>query len=591
MKTLVISFLAFIFFTSVSSAIVDSTLIGWWHFDDSTANDHSGKGHHGTLMNNPRLVPGVNGKGYAYEFQGYGINTDLGSHIVLPMLDFKKMGEFSILLWAKHTGVTHEAGEAYIWFGDHVNGWLGIINHCRQPQYDGILYMQFSVGSDLNFGATHIKPVEILFDMNNVNQWVHYALIYKNGEIKAYINGQFVGSKMQQIDIVGQYAGIARHWWTGNETSTRFIGAIDDVRIYSRALDDDEILNNCDETAFTFEKFNPSSNIQLIQNATIYDSTIILTKADPWVAGSCWYNDKVPVKYGFSTEFSFRFSEGKNKYTVENVPGADGICFVIQNSTFDAVGLAGGSIGYRKIPNSFVVEFDTYKNDNSSIDNFHDPSENHLGVFCNGINQNLSDHGSSACLATVDPILQLIPDGRIFFAKIEYKSGNNLLVYLDTVPEFLLPPILTLNNVVISKLLNLEIGEYAWVGFTSATGNAQEIHEILSWNFCPEPTDAILSVDELNKNKDDESVNIIPNPISDNTTFEINLIENNRVFLTIYNVLGYKISTIIDKVLSEGQHRINWDCRGADSKQLAKGIYFYTIEIGQVIKTGKLIIE
>ncbi|MFC2129818.1 LamG-like jellyroll fold domain-containing protein [Bacteroidota bacterium] len=219
----------------------DSTLVAWWHFDDSTANDHSGNGYHGTLMNTPVPIPGVNNQGTAFEFQGNGVNTPNGDHIILPFIDFSNYSEFTIMLWVKFYSTTCESGEAYIWFGDHTTGWLGIINHVRQPENDGILYVQFSVGSDLNY-EQQIKPLEILLDQSHRNQWVHYTLTYEDSTIKAYINGTLAGTKIQNIHVVGNKSGLARHWWNGNTTSTRFNGALDDVRIYAKDLTNNSII-------------------------------------------------------------------------------------------------------------------------------------------------------------------------------------------------------------------------------------------------------------------------------------------------------------------------------------------------------------
>jgi hypothetical protein len=56
----------------------DEYLYAYWSFEDSTANDHSGNGYHGTIMNNVWPVIGVNGRGTALHLEGYGENTDQG---------------------------------------------------------------------------------------------------------------------------------------------------------------------------------------------------------------------------------------------------------------------------------------------------------------------------------------------------------------------------------------------------------------------------------------------------------------------------------------------------------------------------------
>ncbi|MFC2132006.1 T9SS type A sorting domain-containing protein, partial [Bacteroidota bacterium] len=247
----------------------------------------------------------------------------------------------------------------------------------------------------------------------------------------------------------------------------------------------------CDETSFFYDDFSEIDNLELIEEAYHIDSTIALTPSECWLGGAVWHQDKVPVKKGFTTEFSFRFSEGVDKYIPEDYPGADGICFIIQNHKRNALGSIGGSLGFKNIPNSFVVEYDTYKNTSDQADNFHDPNENHIAVFCNGSEPNSPDHASDAHIATNDTIFPLVPDGRIFYSKIEYEQDNYFKVYLDTTNAFELPPVIELSSIDISEMLELDCEEFAWVGFTSATGNAYEKHELLSWDLCAAPTNAV----------------------------------------------------------------------------------------------------
>ena len=78
---------------------------------------------------------------------------------------------------------------------------------------------------------------------------MHYSLVYANGTMYAYVNGRLIGSKRQEVRITGDFAAMGRHWWEGGaKTSTRFQGALDEVRIYNRALSQSDILelNNLD---------------------------------------------------------------------------------------------------------------------------------------------------------------------------------------------------------------------------------------------------------------------------------------------------------------------------------------------------------
>ncbi len=44
-------------------------------------------------------------------------------------------------------------------------------------------------------------------------------------------------------------------------------------------------------------------------------------------------------------------------------------------------------------------------------------------------------------------------------------------------------------------------------------------------------------------------------------------------WLTIYNLLGQKVETLLDKHLDLGMHKVRWTASG-----LASGIYFYRLQ-------------
>lgn len=215
-------------------------LIAYWSFDDSTAKDFSGNGLSGIMVNNPTPVVGVFNKGTALHFEGYGENTDKGSHILLPPIDFAVYPEFSVSLWVNEEGFSTWHGDAYIFFGDWTYGWLGITNHFNHKYYDGKLETNFTVGSIM-----HDHQITVPFDKDKErNKWKHYCMTYSNSTLKAYIDGEYVGENVHNVKIHGTNAGLNRSWWeSGTITSTRFIGSMDEVKIYCKALSPCEIKN------------------------------------------------------------------------------------------------------------------------------------------------------------------------------------------------------------------------------------------------------------------------------------------------------------------------------------------------------------
>lgn len=76
-----------------------------------------------------------------------------------------------------------------------------------------------------------------------------------------------------------------------------------------------------------------------------------------------------------------------------------------------------------------------------------------------------------------------------------------------------------------------------------------------------------------------------PNPFNPATTIEFTIKRNSRVRLNIYNSLGQIITTILDKELLQGQHRILFD-----GSNYSSGIYFYQIITDNFTKAKKFII-
>ncbi|MCI0459507.1 MAG: hypothetical protein L0Z62_21360 [Gemmataceae bacterium] len=189
--------------------------------------DSSGQRRHGLLHNAHSFVAGVAGK--ALEVRGTGDMGDQGGHAFLPSIDFMALEQFTVALWVNERGMSDPHGEAYVVFGaDRMVGLedsLGI-SHFN----DGIV---FRVG-----GAVVSTP----FDKADRNKWVHYALTFQDGRLRAYKDGRQVGEAKGRVMVLGKQAALGRHWWHhGAATSTRFIGAFDDLRVYRRALSPSQV--------------------------------------------------------------------------------------------------------------------------------------------------------------------------------------------------------------------------------------------------------------------------------------------------------------------------------------------------------------
>ena len=76
-----------------------------------------------------------------------------------------------------------------------------------------------------------------------------------------------------------------------------------------------------------------------------------------------------------------------------------------------------------------------------------------------------------------------------------------------------------------------------------------------------------------------------PNPFNPTTTISFNLPQSEQVSLTVYNVMGQKLATLLDRRLDAGEHSVEWN-----GSNVASGVYFYTLRIGTATATQKMLL-
>jgi hypothetical protein len=77
-----------------------------------------------------------------------------------------------------------------------------------------------------------------------------------------------------------------------------------------------------------------------------------------------------------------------------------------------------------------------------------------------------------------------------------------------------------------------------------------------------------------------------PNPFNPSTKINYGLERAGEVEITVYNILGNKISTLVDGMKSAGNHSVSFN-----ASNLSSGIYFYKIVTNEFVQTRKMILE
>lgn len=69
-----------------------------------------------------------------------------------------------------------------------------------------------------------------------------------------------------------------------------------------------------------------------------------------------------------------------------------------------------------------------------------------------------------------------------------------------------------------------------------------------------------------------------PNPFNPTTEIRFEIPTAGKVTLTVYDVLGSKVASLVDNFLDAGWHNVIWGGTNYESSQKANGIYFYRID-------------
>ena len=211
----------------------DESLILYFSFDELNGNqtiDHSQHENHGTLFGNPKLVDGKFGK--ALEFNGQS------DWVEIPHDDSLTVDKgVTVMAWI-HTP-RHD--------GPNGVPWQGIIAKGNNPrsysfytQSSGSLHLSVNyVDVEGYFGSESAEQVKL-------NEWQHVVVQVDNGIHRYWINGNNAGEHRSldssaAISLPGNADSASVR--IGNTHDARhFLGRIDEVRVWNRALSEAEII-------------------------------------------------------------------------------------------------------------------------------------------------------------------------------------------------------------------------------------------------------------------------------------------------------------------------------------------------------------
>jgi hypothetical protein len=199
-------------------AKADPNLVGWWKLDDEnsgTAVDYSGSDIYGELRGGPKWVEGCYGD--ALEFDGSDDYVDFGN----PQGWASGASPRSMCGWAKTDNLTI--------------GWRWIAAYGSAGT--GTAMFIGMTGTDL-YGGGYADDV---FKANfwEPDVWHHICLTYDGTTARLYADGVEVASAAKSWNLPLSRAHIGRQV---NDAAEFWDGAVDDVRIYNKALTPEEVV-------------------------------------------------------------------------------------------------------------------------------------------------------------------------------------------------------------------------------------------------------------------------------------------------------------------------------------------------------------
>ncbi len=95
--------------------------------------------------------------------------------------------------------------------------------------------------------------------------------------------------------------------------------------------------------------------------------------------------------------------------------------------------------------------------------------------------------------------------------------------------------------------------------------------------------------DDLNLPKAFALQQNFPNPFNPATIIKYDVPRRSPVKLTVFNVLGQKVKTLVDGVKEASSYEVSWDGTTDGGSSVSSGIYFYKMEAGSFVQTKKMV--
>lgn len=193
-------------------------------FENDSVNIDASNTADGTIYNGDGFVGSYDtNNGQALRFKATTYSGLSDTHVILPSLDVASMGEFTMGIAFRIDSLQHSHGTNIVGFGN-----VGIMFRYNK------LYFTTVDGSN---------RVVIPWDSSWWGEWIHYAMTYDNGTLKAYMNGVLVGTATATgVYPDSSFSAIGAHHSQGYGYFSRINGRCDNFYFAEETLSVAEVV-------------------------------------------------------------------------------------------------------------------------------------------------------------------------------------------------------------------------------------------------------------------------------------------------------------------------------------------------------------
>jgi PKD repeat protein len=612
------SVLLFLMLVSLGvSQVPDDYLIIHLPFQGN-ANDESGHGNNGIVNGAVPAPDRFDRPDGAYYFDGIDDYINVPDNEIFQIID----NSVTVAIWAK---VSYLTNRFFLYKGD--------------SQTNREYSMGFQVDSLAAFGINNLGGFQenqfgvLTYDILEEDTWYHIVGTWDGTYHKIYLNGVLQGSATPEVTIGNYDSDLYIGSYGGNIERYALNGVIDDVRIYNRALTDEEVNILYSEAIvaefsgdttsgfspltvhFTDQSSTSDSLVQIRYWQWDFDNDGVIDseEQDPqWTYTDAGYytvsltvSDSISEDTETKENYILVLNEGPTITAIEDVPEDQGGWVTVNFlKSFHDTDSLHGKLNSAEL---YTVEINdgsgwmaatsqaAYGNDQYSVlvPTTKDSTSSDDGLIDFRIIAGMEEGNFASTVMSgysVDNLAPAIPQGlmasygdsntiELSWENSPDKDINNFSIYRDTEDAFdenSLPIALTTENYFIDNEAETDITYYYTVTASDYAGNQSGFAE---------PVSVIISA--INVKPGIPTRYFIdqnyPNPFNPKTIIKYELPMTSGVKISIYNILGQKVETLVDDTKNAGYHQIEWDA--ADQ---ATGIYYYEMRAGEFRITKKM---